>query len=693
MSRTWVNGSPPFLNADNLNALEADVTTALGVPDAALAARVVTGATATALNATYGPRSTFAALSTAAALTLSPGSFDQVDATSGSRIRSLAAGTNVGDEITVKVSALTSPNTVIVQGDTGVTAVSVTLTSVNQAVTSVWDGSKWVIKSRDVPKGYLDANTVALLANRDEINVLDWGVTTGTSTSQTTALNAVCAANPGKGLLFPPGDYRLDATWNITTNNNIRLASGARIYAGAAMDSLINYDNGQAAADNFSWDKQIVGPGMLDGALLANKVLTIASVLRFALEGFTVKDGIYRGILTKSLGAEILARNLRIYNSGATNSHKSATLTTTSGSATVTAAGGTFASGDVGSPIIASGIPVGATITGFTDSGTVTISANATASASVSGSVLTNIGIESNMGDCQWDDVIIRDTTVGLWDKASNLWTAIHPWLGTTAQLTARYPVSVAFLVAGASKFVLPTADSYRYAFRSASPTGYSTMRLIHGRCTVNSGQLTTGLAAASPGVIFDLQDGGVVHTVAGSWQGHPTTPHAFLAGSTIRFNAINNNDSNPGSVTGLSDYKRGVKMGTTSFAGTLFGATAGSVSLSTNSCQMEVRDGIVVYSFVLVGTGTADLAGVLWLGGMPLPSGATATSTGSGPINYAIGADANSVIGANGTASPLTARIEKNSGGNTTQISGTPLASQAVQIWGSIMCAFTYPS
>lgn len=55
MSRTWANGGPPFLNADNLNALEADVTTALGVPDAALAARVVTGATATALNATYAP--------------------------------------------------------------------------------------------------------------------------------------------------------------------------------------------------------------------------------------------------------------------------------------------------------------------------------------------------------------------------------------------------------------------------------------------------------------------------------------------------------------------------------------------------------------------------------------------------------------------------------------------------------------
>jgi hypothetical protein len=58
MTRTWVNGAPPFLNADNLNALEGDVTTALGVPDAALAARVVTGATATALNATYATPAT-----------------------------------------------------------------------------------------------------------------------------------------------------------------------------------------------------------------------------------------------------------------------------------------------------------------------------------------------------------------------------------------------------------------------------------------------------------------------------------------------------------------------------------------------------------------------------------------------------------------------------------------------------------
>lgn len=50
---TFVNGGPPFLNADNLNTMVGGINDALGVPDAALAGRVVAGATATALNATY----------------------------------------------------------------------------------------------------------------------------------------------------------------------------------------------------------------------------------------------------------------------------------------------------------------------------------------------------------------------------------------------------------------------------------------------------------------------------------------------------------------------------------------------------------------------------------------------------------------------------------------------------------------
>jgi hypothetical protein len=50
---TFVNGGPPFLNADNLNSMVSAINDAASVPDAALAGRVVAGATATALNATY----------------------------------------------------------------------------------------------------------------------------------------------------------------------------------------------------------------------------------------------------------------------------------------------------------------------------------------------------------------------------------------------------------------------------------------------------------------------------------------------------------------------------------------------------------------------------------------------------------------------------------------------------------------
>lgn len=53
MARNWTNDSGLALSAANLNALEADVTAALAVPDAALASRVQAGATRTALDGRY----------------------------------------------------------------------------------------------------------------------------------------------------------------------------------------------------------------------------------------------------------------------------------------------------------------------------------------------------------------------------------------------------------------------------------------------------------------------------------------------------------------------------------------------------------------------------------------------------------------------------------------------------------------
>lgn len=51
--RNWTNNGGIALSAANLNSLEADLDTALGVPDAALANRVKAGATKTALDAAY----------------------------------------------------------------------------------------------------------------------------------------------------------------------------------------------------------------------------------------------------------------------------------------------------------------------------------------------------------------------------------------------------------------------------------------------------------------------------------------------------------------------------------------------------------------------------------------------------------------------------------------------------------------
>jgi lysophospholipase L1-like esterase len=60
LARNWTNDSGLALSASNLNALEADVTAALGVPDAALAARVIAGATKTALDAQYATNTALA---------------------------------------------------------------------------------------------------------------------------------------------------------------------------------------------------------------------------------------------------------------------------------------------------------------------------------------------------------------------------------------------------------------------------------------------------------------------------------------------------------------------------------------------------------------------------------------------------------------------------------------------------------
>lgn len=500
---------------------------------------------------------------------------------------------------------------------------------------TAWDGVTSIAPSKNAIRdkiAALEATTVQ--TNDTTLCVLDFGITTGTATTQTSAISAAFAANPGRAFYFPPGDYRLDTTLAVTTNNWMILDPDARIYAGAAMDILINYDNGLTAAASYAADKGLLG-GTIDCALLANKAIRIASVLRFTLERLTIINPVNRGIVLGALGAEVTGRNIRIHNTGTTN-------------------------------------------------------------------VADNIAIEADMGDCTFSDVIIRDFTTGVWDKGGNTWNDIHPWIGTTAQLTARYPTSVAFILASKSILHKPYADTYRYSFRSAAASGYAMTRVSEPRFYCNTGNLTSGLQSANPGAVFDLVDGGQMQVSGGRYSGGSDTPFAFVQGSSIRFNARNMIDEVPGSVTGLLEYRRGVQTALTSFAASVFGSTSGSATLSTNSCQMEVRDGVVEWRFILVGTIPASgWAGALRIGLPAFPAGATSTSTAMGFLAYITSSvspttfnNVSTVIASALTSPGITVcKLNTVGTGNSVEPETTAIAGATIQIWGQLTASFTYPS
>jgi hypothetical protein len=477
------------------------------------------------------------------------------------------------------------------------------------------------------------------------LNILDYGVVRGTASSQTAAIKAALDANPDAAFFFPLGNYRLDTTLTVSADNSLILAPGARIYAGAAMSIMINYDNGQTATDSLAADHGICGYGVLDGALLADKVLRVASVLRFSIEGLTILDGVHRGLVVDFYAAEVSVHNLRLANTTTTNAND-------------------------------------------------------------------NVGIEVNGNDCRFSQVGMRDWTIGVWDKGANTWSDIHPWIGETAQLTARYQNSVAFKIAGDSLFIAAYADTYRYNFQSAQTApSYGVARLIGPRVFCASGNLTSGLAAAYPGVVFDLNDGGGAFIVSeGKFQGHPVTNHAFTSGTSKRLTVKN---SLPASYisgfTGYNDYIRGVTLGTVSFIPTLFGSTtAGTPTYTLQSGQAVINDGIVSYQFKIKVTLDSLINGNLQIGGLPFPDGAGSTNVGQGSITYSTGGvQAGGVIGGNGSSGPLyvipvmvdggvvTLTDVAGSGAPVTSVTidSVPLRGKAVEIWGQVDCTINYQS
>lgn len=147
----------------------------------------------------------------------------------------------------------------------------------------------------------------------------EYGITPDSLDSQTESIHQALDENPGTPFFFPPGNYRLDTQLNVSRENSILLAPGARLFAGAKMDTLVNFDNGASNVGRYAEDRCLSGYGQLDGNLLADRVLRINAVLRFSLEGVTLVDGIRRGLLTDELGAELHVRDIRIKNTSTKN--------------------------------------------------------------------------------------------------------------------------------------------------------------------------------------------------------------------------------------------------------------------------------------------------------------------------------------------------------------------------------------
>lgn len=418
------------------------------------------------------------------------------------------------------------------------------------------------------------------LAARDTFNILDFGVVRGTASSQTAAIKAALDSRPGKTFYFPPGDYRLDTGLVIAHANSLRLAEDAHLYAGGPMATLITYLWG---GSGYAEDKAITG-GLLDGSLLAQRILSIGKVIRFTLTRTNFRDGINRGLVTEAgLGAELFAYDLRFYNSGISNA---------------------------------------------TD--------NIAIEAKMGDSHFRDIIIRD------WT-VAVKDTSANRWDRV-HPW--ISQDTQAAPQMTNRYPSSIGFDVMGNSDLQACVADTYRIAFKLRSNgTSYTAMpRLLNCRAMwANDPLLPTALAAANPSYVFDNSDGVGALSDRFTMAGHPTAPAGFLVGPATNLTTRNTFSygyvkGHTGATTDPMDYLNGTLNGNFTFIPTLYGSMGAGAHTYNSRFGRMVVDGDEVRYYIRINAtldSTAAFAGALRVGGIPLPTGATRVRDGAGVVGW----------------------------------------------------------
>jgi hypothetical protein len=442
----------------------------------------------------------------------------------------------------------------------------------------------------------LNTAIASYVAPRNTLNILDFGVVTGTSSSQTTAIKTALDAHPDRAFYFPPGDYRLDTGLVISANNFLILDTDARIYAGASMTTLITYFR---SANGYSQDKGIIG-GLLDGNLLASRILSIGKVIRFTLERTNFRDGINRGLVTEAgLGAELIAFNLRFYNSGITN-----------------------------------------------------INDNIAIEANMGDSHFRDIIVRD------WTTAV-KDTAANRWDRI-HPW--ISQDSGAITQMTSRYPSSISFDITGGSDMQACVADTYRYAYKIRSNgTAFTAMpRLLNCRAMwAEDPILTTAQATANPAYVFDNSDGIGIISDRFTATGPSTAPATFLLGAATGMNTLRTYSygyikSYSGAVSNNLTYINGVVQGTFTFTPTFVGTTGvGTHAYTAQTGHMVVNGDVVTYFIRIAGTldSSTSFGGAWRIGGIPMPQGSTHVRRGTGSIGDCVGFSLSSAVIYEGTS------------------------------------------
>lgn len=487
-----------------------------------------------------------------------------------------------------------------------------------------------------LPAGQSAAAVKAIMIARSMLNILDYGVSRGTAATQTAAIKAALDANPGRAFYFPPGDYRLDTGLVIAQANSLILDPDARLYAGAAMDTLVAYLWGGAG---YAEDKAITG-GLLDGNLLASKILTLGKIIRFSLTRATFRNGINRGLVTTAgLGAELFAYDLRFYNTGVTN-----------------------------------------------------VADNIAIEANMGDSHFRDIVIRD------WT-VAVKDTAANRWDRI-HPW--IGPDAGANTHMTSRYPSSIAFDMTGASDMQGCLADTFRTAFKSrTNGTGFTAPpRLRNCRAAwVDNPTLPTAFANANQAYVVDNTDGIGVDCADMSLKGHSTAAPAvrFLTGPSTNLNVRNTHShgfvtGDQGTTSDSFDYRRGVQQGSFTFTPTVYGSTgAGAHALTTQTGRMVVTADEVTYHIRVVGTldATTGFAGSLRLGGLPLPPGATGVRDGSGHVAYSINVNTSSACIFANTAPFVSIMTMGATSGSEVQVSTQSLRGKTIDLMLAVTATY----